>query len=76
MVLNWEVRLFRFLNRFLFSKQKQCLLRVPPSVHSLFICIVYIKPSVNASTLSIFRSIIQLDIKLCKKIEQKQKIFF
>ena len=30
MVFNWEVRLFRLLNRFLFSEQKPCLLLVPP----------------------------------------------
>ena len=53
MVLNWEVRLIRFLNRFLFSKQKPCLLLVPLSRHGLFICIVYTKPSINASNLSI-----------------------
>ena len=65
MVLNWEVRLFRFLNRFLFSKQKPCLL--------LFICIEYIKPFINVSNLSIFRSIIHLNIKLCKKKNKNNK---
>ena len=34
-------------------------------------CIVYIKPSTNACNLSIFRSIIHLNIKLCKKNRTK-----
>ena len=79
MVLNWEVRLFRFLNRFLFSKQKSCLLLVPPGCAwpVYLYCILYIKPSVNSSNRSIFRSIIHLDIKLfnVRKTEQKQQIF-
>ena len=62
------------LNRFLFSKQKPCLLLVPLSRHGLFICIVHIKPSINASSLSIFRSIIHLNIKLCKKNRTKTTI--
>ena len=48
----------------------------PLSVHVLFICIVYMKPSINASNQSIFRSIIHLDIKLCKKNRKKTKFFF
>ena len=49
--------------------------RCPLSGHGLFICIVYyIKPSINASNLSIFRSIIHFNIKLCNKTEQNQQI--
>ena len=50
MVLNWEVRLFRFLNRFLFLNRNHVCYWCPLSGHGLFICIVYIKPSINVST--------------------------
>ena len=73
MVLNWEVRLFKFLNGFLFSKEKPCLLLVALSGHGLLICIVYTKPSINVSNLSIFRSIIHLNIKLCEKNNKNNK---
>ena len=75
MVLNWEVRLFRFLNRFLFSKQKPCLLLVPlECAWPVYLYCIY-KPSVNSSNQSIFRSIIDLDIKLCKKNNKNNKFF-
>ena len=44
------------LNRFLFCKQKLCLLLVPPELYNLSIC----------------RSMIHLNIKLCKKNRKQQ----
>ena len=70
MVLNWEVRLFRFLNRFLFSKQKPCLLLVPPE-WAWPVYLYYISKTFYISNLSIFRFIIHLNIKLCKKNRKK-----
>ena len=73
MVLNWKARLFRFLNGFLFSIQKPCFFTGAPWVGMacLFVLYIYIKPSINASNRSIFRSIIHLNIKLCKKNRTK-----
>ena len=70
MVLNWEVRLFRFLNRFIFSKQKPCLLLVPPE-WAWPVYLYCISKTFYISNLSIFRSIIHLNIKLCKKNRTK-----
>ena len=38
-----------------------------------FVCIVYIKSSIDVSNLSIFRSIIHLNVKLCKKNNKNNK---